>query len=112
MRSAETILNIIRDRGKRELPIEQLYRQLYNRDLYLLAYSKIYSNDGAMTPGTTPETVDGMSIRKIDSIIESLRYERYRWNPSRRTYIDKKNGQKRPLSIPCWSDKFLQLCCL
>lgn len=108
MRSAETVLSIIQDRGKRGLPIEQLYRQLYNRELYLLAYSRIYSNNGAMTRGTTLETADRMSIKKIDTIIESLRYERYRWNPVRRTYINKKNGQKRPLSIPCWSDKLLQ----
>jgi hypothetical protein len=51
MRTAETVLNIIRDRGQRGLPVERLYRQLYNRDLYLRAYGKIYRNAGAMTPG-------------------------------------------------------------
>jgi hypothetical protein len=50
MRTAETVLNIIRDRGQRGLPVERLYRQLYNRDLYLRAYGKIYRNAGAMTP--------------------------------------------------------------
>ena len=109
MRDAERILGIIEDRGRRGLPLEGIYRQLYNPALYLRGYGKIYRNDGAMTPGTTPETVDGMSLEKIRGIIESLKSERYRWTPVRRTYIEKKGSNKRrPLGIPTWSDKLLQ----
>ncbi len=61
-----------------------------------------------MTKGTTSETVDGMTLEKIKSIIEDLRYERYRWKPVRRVYIPKKNGKRRPLGMPPWSDKLLQ----
>ncbi len=50
MRNAETVLNIIRDRGQRGLPLEDVYRQLYNPDLYLRAYAKLYPNQGALTP--------------------------------------------------------------
>jgi len=49
-----------------------------------------------------------MSLAKIDAIIEAMRYERYQWLPMRRTYIPKKNGKKRPLGMPVWSDKLLQ----
>jgi len=108
MRKAETVLAVIHDRGKRGLPLEDVYRQLFNPDLYLRAYGKIYRNVGAMTPGSTPETVDGMSQRKIDEIIAALRSERYRWTPVRRTYIPKKSGKLRPLGMPTWSDKLLQ----
>jgi group II intron reverse transcriptase/maturase len=108
MRTAETVLNIIRERGQRGLPVEDVYRLLYNQDLYLRAYAKLYSNAGAMTPGVTPETVDEMSLEKINAIIEALKYERYRWTPVRRTYIPKKNGKLRPLGMPSWSDKLLQ----
>jgi group II intron reverse transcriptase/maturase len=108
MRTAEMELNIIRERGRRGLPLERLYRQLYNRDLYLRAYAKLYRNEGAMTPGATSETVDGMTLRKIDTIIEALRQERYRWTPVRRVYIPKRNGKLRPLGMPPWSDKLLQ----
>ncbi|MBD2433545.1 MULTISPECIES: hypothetical protein [Fischerella] len=66
MRTAETILNIIRTRGQRGLPVEDVYRLLYNLDLYLRAYGKLNSNAGAMTPGATPETVDGMSLEKAN----------------------------------------------
>jgi retron-type reverse transcriptase len=108
MRTAETILNIIQDRGKRGLHLEDVYRQLFNPDLYLRAYGRIYSNDGAMTKGMTEETVDGMSMRKIQRIIEALRFERYQWTPARRVNIPKKDGRTRPLGIPAWSDKLLQ----
>ncbi|HEU4343238.1 MAG TPA: reverse transcriptase domain-containing protein, partial [Candidatus Binatia bacterium] len=105
---AETVLGVIRERGRKQLPLDDVYRQLFNPDLYLRAYGNIYANDGAMTKGTTQETVDGMSLEKINVIIEALRCERYRWTPVRRVNIPKKNGKTRPLGIPTWSDKLLQ----
>ena len=108
MQSAETVLNVIRERGERELPLENIYRLLYNRNLYLRAYGRIYSNQGATTKGTTAETVDGMSLAKIDRIIDELRYERFRWTPVRRVNLPKPNGGTRPLGIPTWTDKLLQ----
>ncbi len=106
MQSAETVLNVIRERGRQGLPLERLYRQLFNKELFLLAYGRIYANKGAMTPGVTRETVDGMSLAKIDRIIGALRAESYRWSPARRVYIPKKVG-KRPLGMPPWSDKLV-----
>jgi group II intron reverse transcriptase/maturase len=108
MRNAETVLAVIEERGKRRLPLDDVYRQLFNPDLYLRAYGRIYANRGAMTPGTTKETADGMSLERIIALIEQLRYERYRWTPVRRTYIPKANGKQRPLGIPTWSAKLLQ----
>lgn len=108
MRNAEATLAVIRERGKKSLDLEDVYRQLYNPDLYLMAYGRISRNAGAMTRGTTQETVDGMSMGKIQDIIGLLRNERYRWTPVRRTFIPKANGKLRPLGIPAWSDKLLQ----
>jgi retron-type reverse transcriptase len=76
--------------------------------LYLEGYDKIRRNDGAMTRGATRETVDGMSLEKINRIIDDLRQERYRWTPVWRVYIPKTNGKMRPLGMPSWSDKLLQ----
>ena len=53
------------------------------------------------------DTVDGMSLDKIDRIIEALRQERYQWTPAKRIYIPKRNGKMRPLGLPVWSDKLL-----
>jgi group II intron reverse transcriptase/maturase len=107
MQSADTVLGVLRERGGRGLPLNELYRQMFNPQLYLLAYGRIYANKGAMTPGTTQETVDGMSLRKIDRIIEAMRHERYRFRPVRRVHIPKKNGKTRPLGMPTWSDKLV-----
>jgi group II intron reverse transcriptase/maturase len=108
MRDAETTLAIIGERGARGLPLERVYRRLFNQDLYLRAYNRLYRNAGAMTRGTTSETVDGMSGRKIEEIIEAVRHERFRWTPVRRIYVPKGNGKLRPLGIPSWRDKLLQ----
>jgi group II intron reverse transcriptase/maturase len=108
MHNAETTLAIVGDRGKRGLPLEDVYRRLYNPDLYLRAYGNLQRNDGAMTRGTKAETVDGMSMERINEIIELLRHEKFRWTPVRRVMIPKANGKMRPLGIPTWRDKLLQ----
>jgi group II intron reverse transcriptase/maturase len=108
MREACTILQLLRERGKKRVPVERVYRLLYNPNLFLMAYGRIYRNQGAMTKGTTEETADAMALDKIHAIIEDLRHERYRWSPARRVYIPKKNGTKRPLGIQSWSDKLVQ----
>src|SRR5439155_25995973 len=93
---------------RRGLPLNELYRQLFNPQLYLLAYGRIYSNQGAMTPGADRETADGTSPDKIDRIIDAVRHERYRFKPVRRVHIPKKNSSKtRPLGLPSWSDKLV-----
>jgi group II intron reverse transcriptase/maturase len=107
MQTTEVVLNVLRERGRKGLPCTQLYRQLFNKDLYLKAYGNIYSNQGAMTPGASEETADGMSEEKIEQIIGAMRTERYRFSPARRTYILKKNGKLRPLGMPTWSDKLV-----
>ncbi|RSS32423.1 maturase [Streptomyces sp. WAC05858] len=109
MQNAETVLGIIQERGRRRLPLERVYRQLFNPQLFLMAYGRIYRNAGAMTPGSSGETVDGMSLEKIDAIIGALRSESYRWMPVKRVYIDKKGGtrKRRPLGLPTWSDKLV-----
>ncbi|WP_207924239.1 reverse transcriptase/maturase family protein [Actinomadura bangladeshensis] len=101
------MLDVLRERGRRGLPCDELYRQLFNPHLYLMAYGRIYSNPGAMTSGACGETVDGMSEEKIGQIIDALRHERYRFKPTRRHYIPKPDGKKRPLGLPSWSDKLV-----
>jgi group II intron reverse transcriptase/maturase len=105
MQKAEVVLGVLRERGRKGLPCAQLYRQMFNKEMYLLAYGNIYSNHGAMTSGVGGETADGMSEQKIDQIIGLMRRESYRFSPARRVYIPKKNGKLRPLGIPPWSDK-------
>ena len=92
MQDAGTVLEVLRERGRKGLPCDELYRQMFNRELYFLACGKIYSNQGAMTPGASEETADGMTEGKIEQIIGLMRQEKYRFAPARRVYIPKKNG--------------------
>jgi len=42
MQDARVYLGLIRERGKKGLPLTRVYRQLFNRELYLIAYGKMY----------------------------------------------------------------------
>jgi group II intron reverse transcriptase/maturase len=108
MQIADALLGIYHDRGVRGLPLERVYRQLFDPEFFLRSYGKIYRNDGAMTRGATPETPDGMSMGRVCAIVDALKAERYAWTPARRINIPKKSGGTRPLGLPTWSDKLLQ----
>jgi hypothetical protein len=46
MQSADVLFTIIRERGKQGLPLERVYRMLFNPTLYLRAYSNTFANYG------------------------------------------------------------------
>ena len=107
MQDAETVLGVLRERGRKGLPCEELYRQLFNPQLYLLAYGQDLLQPGRDDPRGQPETADGMSMEKIDAIIEAMRHERYRFTPVRRILHPEKKREMRPLGLPTWSDKLV-----
>lgn len=86
----------------------RLYRYMLRPDIYFVAYSHLYANAGAATKGITNDTADGFSEKKITAIIKSLADETYQPTPVKRVYIPKKNGKKRPLGIPTFTDKLVQ----
>ena len=103
MRNPIDVLNSLSEKSKNpSYRFQRLYRNLYNPEFYMLAYKNIYANDGSMTPGMDGTTLDGMSSRRIDGIIASLRDHSYQPKPARREYIPKKSdpNKKRPLGIP------------
>jgi group II intron reverse transcriptase/maturase len=108
MQNTDALLDIYQKRGANGLPLERVYRHLLDPELFLRAYGKIYRNTGATTKGTTEETVDGMSLKKVQGIIDLLRQKRYHWTPVRRLEIPKPKEGTRPLGIPTWSDKLMQ----
>ena len=108
MRNPINLLSSLQSHSSdRSYTYERLYRNLYNRELFALAYQNIYANQGNMTKGTDGKTIDAMSLNRIDRIIASLKSESYQPQPSRRTYIPKKNGKMRPLGIPSFDDKLV-----
>jgi hypothetical protein len=41
MQKAEVVLAVLRERGRNGLPCDELYRQMFNKELYLTAYGRI-----------------------------------------------------------------------
>jgi retron-type reverse transcriptase len=72
------------------------------------AYDNIKSKPGNMTPGVSPDTIDGISEEKIEKLSEELRSEKFKFTPSRRIEIDKPSGGKRPITIASPMDKIVQ----
>lgn len=109
MRNPENVLNSLsKHSGNLNYKFERLYRVLFNEEMFYVAYQNIYSKTGNMTAGADGKTIDGMSIDRVEQLIGSLKNETYQPNPSKRTYIPKKNGKKRPLGIPSFDDKLVQ----
>src|SRR6266496_5472030 len=98
-------LGAVSQQGKR---LNGLFRLMENPILWHEAYANIYANDGAMTPGVGKVTLDGFSEERVASIITRLKNGTYRFKPTRRVYVPKKNGKKRPLGISSGDDKLVQ----
>jgi len=84
--------------------LQRLLSRSFNAKL--LAVKRVTSNKGKNTPG-----VDGVlwpGARAKWRAATSLRRRGYKPQPLRRVYILKKNGKKRPLSIPCMHDRAMQ----
>ena len=109
MRNPEIVLNTLCQHSKvSDYKFERLYRILFNKEMFFIAYQRIYAKPGNMTPGTDGQTIDRMSIGRIERLIVTLRNESYKPHPAKRVYIPKKNGKKRPLGIPSVEDKLVQ----
>nr|YP_010391192.1 hypothetical protein NDA36_mgp37 [Fusarium vorosii]QID45199.1 Reverse transcriptase (RNA-dependent DNA polymerase) [Fusarium graminearum]UPX02618.1 hypothetical protein [Fusarium vorosii]DAC73639.1 TPA_asm: hypothetical protein [Fusarium graminearum] len=85
-----------------------LYNLLTNKDMLIYAYENIKSKPGNMTPGVSPDTLDGISIERVEALANSLRNESFQFSPSRRVLIPKASGGTRPLSIASPMDKVVQ----
>jgi len=102
-------LEVIRQLNARSGWINQkLYKLMLNPELYVVAYEKIKSEPGNMTPGTDNETIDGFSLELIEGLIQEMQTEQYQCKPVRRTLIPKSNGKMRKLGIPSIRDKVVQ----
>ena len=77
--------------------------------MFEVAYHKLRSNPGNMTPGISPTTLDGISLEVFREIINSLRNESFQFDPGRRVDIPKSSGKgTRPLTIAPPRDKIVQ----
>jgi retron-type reverse transcriptase len=61
-----------------------------------------------MTPGSDGKTIDGMSLKEIQTIIQEMQTEQFQFKAVRTVYIPKANGKMRKLGIPSTRDKIVQ----
>ena len=109
MANNHTLLDITYKCGVKGYVLKDVFRRMMDKHLFLIAYGNLYANRGALTPGTdNTQTIDGMSERRIDNLIQSLRDKTFKWTPVRRVYIPKKRGGTRPLGVPNLNDKLVQ----
>lgn len=94
--------------SNRDWQNKDLYRLMYKEDFYVLAYERVKSKPGNMTPGTDGETLDGFSMDEIQSILRQMRDETFQFKPVRTVLIPKANGKMRKLGIPSVRDKIVQ----
>ena len=111
MRSPKNVLESLTSKAaSKDYHYQRLYRNLYNPAFFLLAYERIQAKPGNMTAGSDGKTIDGMSMKRIEVLIQKLKGFSYQPKPARRTYIPKATGKTRPLGIPSFDDKLGAFC--
>lgn len=87
---------------------DKLYNILYDIRIYELAYDRLKSKPGNMTPGITSTTLDGISREVFERIIQQIREGSFNFSPGRRVNIPKPKGGTRPLTVASPRDKLVQ----
>ena len=69
MRSPERVLNSLSEHSKdASYKFERLYRILFNEEMFYVAYQRIYAKEGNMTKGSDGQTIDNMSLKRIEKL--------------------------------------------
>lgn len=106
-------IRIVKATEKKNWNLVKRLQYLLTNSFYAKAFAvkKVTSNRGKRTPGIDNEVWN--SDEKKWKAINTLRCVGYKALPTKRVYIPKSNGKKRPLSIPTMRDRAMQtLFCL
>ena len=89
---------------------KRIYSDIVSEPNLLMAIHNIKTNDGANTPGYDGRTITWYLNQPTDQILRQRknRLENYKPGAVIRVYIDKNDGDKRPLGIPTIEDRILQ----
>ncbi|PXX21235.1 MULTISPECIES: hypothetical protein [Burkholderia] len=67
---------------------------MYKHDLFVVAYEKLKSVPGNMTPGADGTTLDEFSTKTIENIVAQLRNESFRFSRARGVSTSRKPTEK------------------
>lgn len=97
-------------KGEAGFRFYQLYDKVYRADVLEFAYRCCRAHNGA--PGVDEETFEAIESLGVEAwlgeLAETLRKKAYRASELRRVWIEKANGQRRPLGIPTIRDRVVQ----
>lgn len=96
------------ERRKEDFKVNDIYTLMRNKEMYEVAYQKLKSNPGNMTPSIDQVTLDGISKEVFQKIIDYMRDETFQFKPGRRVNIPKSHGKTRPLTVAPPRDKIVQ----
>lgn len=114
MEKFKKISNIINNINNRSIndpnaKFDNLYSLLSKPELLIQSVGNLRANQGASTPGTSSETLAGISISKIQNLALCFKNKSFKFSPYRRIYIPKPGKKKlRPLGIPNFTDRIIQ----
>jgi group II intron reverse transcriptase/maturase len=88
---------------------DDLETLLHKKEIFIQALGNISANKGSMTKGTDQETIDGISMKKLEQTIEKIKQGTFKFKPFRQIMIPKpRKTVKRPLGIPNFTDRLVQ----
>lgn len=100
MRNPQNVLKSLKLKAcNKEYSFQRLYRNLYNPELYYLAYQNIYAKEGNMTEGNDRKTIDGMSIKRIECLIASLKRSQLPSQPGTQNVYSEKQQSSEDASV-------------
>lgn len=86
----------------------QSLMQYINEDTLMAKHKSFNGNKALGVDKISKDMFDRNAEENIKSLIEDMKKFRYKPYPSRRVYIPKSNGDKRPLGIPSYKDKIVE----
>lgn len=98
--------------SKENKSFRNLMKIISSEDNIKLAFRSIKTNTGSNTCGTDGLTISDIKDTEIGKYIETIKNKLNYYEPDsvKRVYIEKENGDKRPLGIPTITDRLIQQC--
>jgi nicotine oxidoreductase len=88
---------------------DNLESLLHRKEIHIQSLGNLSANEGSTTKGSDNETIDGISLKKIDKITVDIKEGTFKFKPFRMIMIPKpRKTKKRPLGIPCFTDRIVQ----
>jgi retron-type reverse transcriptase len=85
-----------------------IFKQIANKKALLSAFEKIIRKEGYYSKGYNSDILTKVDTKYFEDLASLLVTGKYNPKPSRRVYIIKPDGCKRPLGISCSIDKIIQ----